>query len=211
MTRHTIATISRAAFTSTFRAAGFRRQGVHLHRAAADLHHGIHFQASKWGTRSEGRFTMNLVVTAPFVYEAWTGRPFPANPATAFFPIQMRIGFLMPAGTDHWWDVTDAPPGEAMLAEVIDALTKFGVPFLDGFPSSLTLLQRLRAGERLPGVLGQQPPLVHAILAHHHGAIDEARALLDGALDRAGSSPSQATVRTLARRLGLEASASGDT
>lgn len=211
MTRRTIAAISRTVFTSDFRAAGFRRQGVHLHRAAADLYHGIHFQASKWGTRSEGQFTVNLVVTAPFLYEAWTGRPLPANPATALFPVQTRIGSLLPAQKDRWWEVTDAPPSEALLAEVIDALTKFGVPFLDRFPSSLTLLERLRAGEDLPGVLGQQPPLVQAILAHHHGATDEARALLDGALDRAGPSTFRTTVQSIARRLGLEASAARDT
>src|SRR5678816_2724353 len=76
-------------------AAGFKRKGFHLHRKAGELFHAIQFQASRWGSTAEGKFTVNLIVTSPDLYEAWIG-PFPLNPASALFPIQMRIGSLMP-------------------------------------------------------------------------------------------------------------------
>ena len=164
MPRSAIAAISPAVYANGLRPAGFRRQGNHLRRSSADLFHGLHFQASKWSTRLEGKFTINLVVTAPFLYQGWIGKPLPANPATALFPVQQRIGFLLPDSRDHWWTVTSGDPIAELAEEVTHALVRYALPFFDEFGSSSALLDRLRHGRGLPD-LPRRIWLVHAMLA----------------------------------------------
>jgi hypothetical protein len=200
--RSAIAAVSRAAFANGLRQTGFRRQGNHLHRPSADLFHGIHFQAGKWATRSEGKFTINLVVTAPFLYQGWTGKPLPANPATALFPVQQRIGFLLPERRDHWWTVTVGDPIDELADDVTQGLLRYALPFFDEFHASSVLLERLRQERGLPGLSEPRAWLVHAILAQYFDAGDEARTLLQRALEYAGTSPFRATVVTIANRLG---------
>jgi hypothetical protein len=202
MPRSAITAVSRAAYANGLRQAGFRRQGNHLHRPSADLFHGVHFQASKWGTRCEGKFTINLVVTAPFLYQGWTGKPLPANPATALFPVQQRIGFLLPERRDHWWTVAVDDPTDELADEVTRGLLRYALPFLDEFRSSGVLLDRLRQERGLPGLTEPRVWLVHAMLAQHCDAGDEARTLLQRALEYAGTSPFRSTVVSVGRRLG---------
>src|SRR5579864_2248689 len=102
-----IMSASKAALNHSLKALKFRRQGNHLWRESDGLFHGVHFQGSQWGTAVAGSFTVNLGITSQWLYRCWTGRPLPSNPATALFPIQMRIGSLMTERRDHWWEVTE--------------------------------------------------------------------------------------------------------
>ena len=103
------------------------------------------------GICTSGSFTVNLVVTSPFMYSIWTGRPFPANPASALFPVTMRIGLLMPSRTDHWWHVEEATDVTTVARQTADAIVEYGLPFFDGFRTVEAMLTRLREGKALPG------------------------------------------------------------
>src|SRR5689334_3780539 len=123
--------VSKSIYLSQFRGFGFRRQGNHLHRRSQDLIHAFNFQASR---SKAGDFTVNLLVSSEALYRHWTGRPLPKNPATAFFPIQQRIGILMSGGQDRWWTIN--AEREVLSRDVRHALVKYGMPFFDAFPSS---------------------------------------------------------------------------
>jgi hypothetical protein len=79
--------VSKGACTDLLVPRGFRRRAPHFFRQADGVYHCINFQASQWGSYDSGKFTINLSVTSPELYSAFTGQPFPKNPATASRPI----------------------------------------------------------------------------------------------------------------------------
>jgi Domain of unknown function (DUF4304) len=198
-----IGAASRAVAALGLRDAGFKRRGNHLHRTGERIVHAVHFQASQWGSATSGSFTVNLVVTNPFMFETWTGRPFPSNPASALFPIVMRIGSVMPAQRDHWWEVGEGTDVDVLSREVASAVIEHGLTFFEPFKSCALILERLREGRGLPGLTEPQLPLVHAMLATEAGDQGEARAQLMMAYTRAGTSPFRETVQRIADRLGI--------
>ena len=194
---------SKALAELGLKAAGFRRQGHHLHRGRDGLIHGVHLQASQWGTAMAGSFTVNLGVTSAWLFRSWTGKPMPSNPATALFPIVQRIGSLTPSRRDLWWDVELSSDLVSVSTEVASTVIQYGLPFFDWAADSDALLARLRAGKGLPGLTVQQAPLVHAILAAEKGLTSEAQEQTLRAVADAGNSPFADTVRVIAQRLGL--------
>jgi len=190
--------VSKSIYLSQFRGFGFRRQGNHLHRRSQDLIHAFNFQASR---SKAGDFTVNLLVSSGALCRHWTGRPLPKNPATAFFPIQQRIGILMPDEQDRWWTIN--AEREVLCRDVGHALLKHGLPFFDAFPSSDAILERLRVGLTIPGSTLGQAKLVHAILAKEKGNAHEAELQLHAALEGARSSGFGDTVLAVASRLGF--------
>jgi hypothetical protein len=203
VTQRAMTIVSKATLAEGLQRVGFRQVGDHLHRASSDVFHCYHFQASQWGRASSGQFTVNLRVTSELVYEGWTGRRLPKNPATAAFPVQQRIGHLMPAGRDHWWRVDEETDTAQLAAEVSDALIRHGLPFFEAYPDTASMLARLRAGEMLPGLPDSQGTLVHAILAWNLGAPDEAADVLRTAVREARGSPFFAAVQRTLTRLGV--------
>jgi hypothetical protein len=203
VTRSAIAQVSRYVHSQRLKAVGFARNGVHMYRSSDDLFHGIHFQGSQWGSADEGRFTINLVVASPAAYEGWTGKAFPSNPATALFPIQQRIGLLMPKHTDHWWDVSSTTDIVALCKEVLFALSEHATSFFEAYPNTASILARLREGELLPGLSEAQAVLVHAIVAKASGFPEEAATQIRTALAQVGKYSSSGKVELVARRLGL--------
>src|SRR5579864_6927022 len=184
-TETAIRAASKAAFHGGLRQAGFRRQGNHLHCQSGGLIHAFNFQASRGMAVPNGAFTVNLLGSSEHLYRSWAGHV-PANPATMFFPIQRRIGSLMPEREDRWWSAeTDAA---IISQEVADALVTYGLPFFDAFPSADALLAQLRDRSRVQRGLMTDARLVHAMLAKEKGLDNEAAQQLREALEKAGSS-----------------------
>jgi hypothetical protein len=199
LTSVVIAASSKA--TQTLLAAeGFRRKSVHLLRASSDVLHCVHFQSSKWGTAQDGQFTVNFVVTWPSIYEAWTGKPLPANAATAAYPIQNRIGSCLPERTDVWWTVNDQTDAEAVAQKVASTVAETAPSFFARFSTTAMVLACLREHGGLPGLTQAQACLVHAFLAKSFGCESEAEQTLAVALANAGSSPFKSTIRSFAQR-----------
>jgi len=199
-TETAIGAASKAAFDGGLREAGFRRQANYLHRQSGGLIHAFNFQASRGSAVPRGEFTVNLLVTSEFIYRCWAGRV-PANPATMFFPIQQRIGHVMPQREDWWWPVDGDI--DSLCREVSDALVTYGLPYFDTFPSTDALLEQLRRGWQTPRGLMAAPHLVHAMLAKEKGLDDEAAQQLRYALNKAGESSFRETVLRIAERLQL--------
>jgi hypothetical protein len=202
LTSLAIAATSRVTQTLLAR-EGFKRKSVHLLRESSDVLHCIHFQSSKWGTARDGQFTMNFVVTWPSIYEAWTGKPLPANAATATYPIQNRIGSCLPERTDVWWTVDDQTDADALAQEVAGTVARTAPAFFARFSSTEMVLASLREHGGLPGLTAAQAHLVHAFLAKSAGRAAEAEQTLAAALAIAGSSPFKNTIRSFAQRAGI--------
>ena len=183
--------------------AGFKRKGLHLYRKAGELFHAIQFQASQWGTATDGKFTINLIVTSPVLYTQWIGRPFPANPASALFPIRMRIGSLMPQRCDHWWTVDSGTDISSLATEVASAIENSAIQFFKPYESNEALLAQLRQGI-CPGCTAGQAAVVHALVANNLGYKDEALEAFKTALSEPTIPAFSERVVSLARKLGLE-------
>lgn len=181
-TTRTAVRLASKACGSQLRPLGFRRQSNHLHRSLGGLFHAVHFQTSQWGDASSGSFTVNLAVAIPFVHDIWTGGAFPANPASALFPITQRIGFLMPPGRDQWWTVDNETDLEALAAEVASDVLLFGLPFFAPFKNVDAVVAMARSGAGLPGLTEPQFHVVHAILAAGAGEMAEAERKLRASL-----------------------------
>jgi Domain of unknown function (DUF4304) len=55
-------------------ASRFSAKGTNYWRSTEGFFQSVNFQASPWGTQDAGSFTINLGVTSPVLYEAFTGR-----------------------------------------------------------------------------------------------------------------------------------------
>lgn len=182
-------------------AEGFKRKGFHLHRKAGELFHAIQFQGSRWGSAAEGKFTVNLIVTSPDLYEAWIG-PFPLNPASALFPIQMRIGSLMTERSDHWWTVDSDTDISTLATEVAETIEDCAVRFFTAYESNETLLSQLRKGI-CPGCTPPLAAVVHALVANNLGYKAEALEACRTALAKSEVPGFSKRVVSLAKKLGL--------
>lgn len=203
VTTSAITEVSKFVYHEALKSVGFKRSGNHLFRPSQDLFQGIHFQASMWGSSQEGSFTINLIVTSASLYKFYTGSPLPRNPATALFPVQRRIGWLLPQRLDHWWSITSNTDIGALCHEVTSALTQYALPFFAEYPDSCALLERLRQGKGLPGLTKPVCRLAHAMLAYEAGCLDEATAQIRIAITEAGTAPFLETVLLIADRIGI--------
>jgi hypothetical protein len=86
----------------------------------------IDFQASQFGTRDEISFTINLGISFG---ELRTGEKGPPSLGRAH--IRQRIGRLLDANEDFWWNLDRASDFDAVATEVNIALVSKGIPWLE--------------------------------------------------------------------------------
>jgi hypothetical protein len=181
---------------------GFQRKGNHFVRQSQGVFHILHFQASRWGTRDQGSFTINLAVTAPSVFEAWCGKPFPKNPTTVLFPVQQRLGFCQPGKKDLWWDVSPTTNLEKLKQAVLKAVIDNGIGFFETFTSMESILDRIETQGNLPGF--QNPRLMRAILLALLNRRLEAQVVLDQCFQESIPEEYALVLTSVGKRLGLD-------
>jgi hypothetical protein len=163
----------------------------------------VNFQASAWGSREAGSFTINLGVSSPALFEGFTGRSFPKVPAATLWPVNRRIGLLMPSHLDLWWKVDESTDIAKLGDQVASTVRDYAIPW---FQSLATRTGFVQAVEHTPGSLGifpAQVPLVVAIFAAEDGDLARARSVLVSALDDSRGEPFEETVRRVATRLSI--------
>lgn len=201
ITQQAIAMASKEV-ASRLASLGFRRKGVHLIRQSGDLFHAIHFQASQWGNAAEGKFTVNFIVASPTLYEEWYGMPFPANPASAPFPVHMRIGSLLPERCDYWWPVGQDADIAKIAVEVAATIERVSAGFFSTYESNEALLVQLRKGV-CPGCTGPQAAVLHMLVAGSLGHRVEAEQACREALKASKVPAFSDRVLSHARKLGI--------
>jgi hypothetical protein len=201
ITRKLIAEISAGQCRSILSPLGFRRSAPHYWRRVDGLSQCVNFQASAWGSREAGSFTINLGISSAALFEGFIGRSFPKVPAAVLWPINARIGFVMPAQRDLWWDVNESTDIAKLGGEVADAVQNYAVPWLQSLATRKELAQALEHRTASLGVFSAQVPLVLAILAAEDGDVTRARSILGSALDDFRGKPFEQTIRRVADRL----------
>jgi len=159
--------------------------------------------ASAWSSQQAGRFTINLGVSTRARYEGFPGRKFPTDRGTAVWPINVRLGFLMPDRTDRWWQVTANDDSNLVGAEVVAALRDYGLPFFERLLTLEQLAHWVREAFAESRVIPAQRPLILAILAVEKGDAAEASSLLRAAIAESRGEPFESTVRRVAATLGV--------
>lgn len=204
VTQQAIRAISSGAVSVLLAPVGFKRRAPHFWRATGGIYQAVHFQASQWGTSSQGRFTVNLGISSPTLYSSFTGREFPKNPATVLWPVSARIGSLMPSHCDLWWEVSERTDLDALGIEVAGTLRDHALPFFDRIRTPDQFNTLLLSDEPITGVTAAQRPLIGATLAVDIGDHQSARLMLEEALAKHLGKPFESTVRNIARRLDLQ-------
>ena len=123
------------------RELGFKGSGQRFELPSEDFWALIGFQKSQWGSKEEVSFTVNITVasrrrwdearqTRPYLGE----RPAPNSLYTApklamqDYIWQSRIGFLLPAGTDWWWELDPATDTRQLADDVVSAIRDYALP-----------------------------------------------------------------------------------
>lgn len=123
------------------RELGFKGSGQRFELPSDRYWALIGFQRSAWSDSAEVRFTINVTVASRSGWaEARSTRPFlgerPAPNAIYSAPTiamqdyvwQSRIGRLLPAGTDRWWQVSAGMDARPVAAEVIGVIRDYALP-----------------------------------------------------------------------------------
>lgn len=165
------------SLTSYLRPLGFRKKGRAFNRPIGDgLVHVITLQMGEYpigdyvipGLRESyyGRFTVNLGVFLPGVRSIEQRRDPPDFLREYHCDIRGRLGVLAHA-EDVWWDLDHAVSETA--AGVVRLMDIFGVPFLEQFENSATVLDRIDSAGELPHCNAGRSALVGALLCAHLG------------------------------------------
>jgi hypothetical protein len=175
----------------------FKRVGIHLYKKTDDIYQCINFQASQWNSAENGEFTINLVVTSPVLYTYWTGGPFPKNPASATWPICVRIGLLLPNKRDLWWKVNQETSTNKIAMEILDYIKTVGLPFLNSYQSIDDIGNNMLPDSELPNLL------LKALICKLKDNESESLTFLQSALSQSKGKPFEETVKIITERLGF--------
>jgi hypothetical protein len=112
------------------KADGLARKGRTWRRRAGDGILVVNIQGSQFNAGEDGRFTMNLGVSLPALHRLMTGREPPVAPTEYQCDVRARIGELIGEG-DHWWRLDASTDDSAVGADIAEAWTRHGKPWLE--------------------------------------------------------------------------------
>lgn len=124
--------VIRDGLAPALKAAGYRKDGRTFRRPELRGTCVVNVQGSRWNTKDQGRFTLNLGVYFPDVVPFLDWMRATNRPSEADCLVRKRIGSVMPAGRDHWWVVTPQTDLVSLSRELREAWEQFGAPWLDG-------------------------------------------------------------------------------
>ncbi|MGZ0707310.1 DUF4304 domain-containing protein [Coraliomargarita sp. W4R53] len=200
-TTQAINTVSKDFCLPALKEAGFKRRSPHIFREKSELIHAIHFQASQWGSQENGSFTVNLCVTVESLYRFWTGKPLPKNPATAGWPIQVRLGDVCPEGHDLWWDIDAKTNLQKIGEDVSTRLTKYALPFFEDFQAVRDIRTAINSKNPPAGFIDAQAPLIESMILSQEGDVSEARKIILAQTEKWKGHPFLHAVTTIGERI----------
>jgi hypothetical protein len=102
------------------RDVGFSKRRNRFRRVDSAGWQVVDFQASRWGSRDDTRFTINL----------WVGVAELAD-ADADSHVQQRIGALIGDGEDQWWTIEASTDMQRLADEMRGVLEERALPWLE--------------------------------------------------------------------------------
>jgi hypothetical protein len=123
---------------------GFSKSGRTFHRKIGDVWQVINVQTSTSNIGVNGKFTINLGVYHPTIARLAGKSLRTDKPKEYECIIRERIGSLLPAKTDYWWEITPSTNLE-FIAQTIGSIIKdLGVPWLESHSNIQQIAQALR-------------------------------------------------------------------
>jgi len=126
----TIDLIVRDSLAPRLKAEGYKKRARTFTQESQDHVKVVNVQPSKWNQGTEGSFTLNLGIYFPAVADAIDWFPIKTYPKEHDCTIRERIGMLMPGGCDKWWQISPKSNLERIKAEVLEAWTTYGNPWI---------------------------------------------------------------------------------
>jgi hypothetical protein len=178
--------IVQAKVAAFLKPLGFHKKGrTHNRTTAGGLVHALDFQMGAYpigkqyvvpGIRESyyGRFTVNLGVLLPCVFEIEEQKPVPPFVSEAYCTIRTRLGSLA-FGKDEWFEISFDPAASAI--KLVQLLDRFGLPFFEQFSDYPAVLSYFNVHQRLPFQTADRAALEAAIIAHHLGNAQTAKCL----------------------------------
>lgn len=117
---------------------GFTRKSRTLYKTVGEAIQIVNVQANKWNKGSHGSFTVNLGVYFRTIGELTDGRVTDL-PKPGQFTASTRLGQLLPNPRDkwwklrpkRWWEFSDRFTPDNAATQVVDALRRHGLPWLE--------------------------------------------------------------------------------
>ena len=194
-----------SSVTPLFATSGYKKSARAFVALEGGVARVVQLQTSQLKKPEEAKFTLNVLVASVAFQEAYAGKPFPKNPASAEAVVQAPIGRLLPDGEHIWWSLK---PGvsSTLIAKELEALVRDPVlPFLARFPSEAALLRELESGAVLPG-FGAMRERCRAVLLAKGGRKAEAGKALAALIEANSADGLQGfrdSVVELGQRLGV--------
>jgi hypothetical protein len=128
------------------RSLGFKRTRTTFHRAAGINWQVVNLQRSQFSNPGETSFTVNLGVAWEALRETKRGADWKPGrrPLEYQCQLRMRLGQLL-VGRDHWWDLGPDTDVEQLGGAVVDAIERYGLPWLDEASDTEAYLDKLIA------------------------------------------------------------------
>jgi hypothetical protein len=135
-----------AAISNVLKARGFTKAGTTFYLFKENNWGVINFQKSKSATAQAASFTINLGVMSSAVNKADSYRPVQGKPQVYDCHMQKRIGDLLPARRDHWWQIEEGTSLPQLTAEIEGVLTTLAIPEIERYITDESLIQAWLAG-----------------------------------------------------------------
>ena len=110
---------------------GFSKSGRNFHRLTGAVWQVVNVQASQGNSDASGKFTINVGVYVPQVAVLAGQAPIAGKPKEYDCTDRERLGELMPGGADHWWALLPSTDLAALAAQVSEAVSVYGLPWLE--------------------------------------------------------------------------------
>lgn len=209
--------VIRIGLKGPLRELGFKKNGRTFARFLEDsLAHVINIQSWRYNQGDSGRFTVNLGVFVPYVYESWFGVQAPGHPRETACMIRERIGFVMDGirgqgPRDVWWEINTGSDPAALAESVGMAILDYGIPYLNQFNSMDSVIHILERGsiDKL-GIYAHQRELFLAIIYAHRGERRRAQQIFNVMFPAFQGHPFGETLEQIAGRLNLAVPQLGD-
>lgn len=174
--------IIKARLASVMKASGFRKQAKDFRRQFEDRVDVLNVQNSQWNQGEEGQFTVNLGVYFPQVEElAGPGLRvgFPeGNPKVYQCTVQTRLGKAYSEGA-VWWELNANSDNEVVAADLSNQVELQGLAWFEQMSDLSNVMAELNK---------RHPTVKSAVVALHLGNRDEAKDLLNRAIENSGAS-----------------------
>ncbi len=143
--------IIKESFIEILKPLGFKKKANNFYLPLEKIGHIINIQKSRYSTKDDIRFTINVGIFSPEYWLAcfnYHNKDVPAYPTEPECMIKERIS-CMRGLPDIWYNITTTTDIEELIAEMKYNISSFILPFFEKLNTVQKLINELEASETL--------------------------------------------------------------